>query len=60
MLMDLIGISFCEMEIDEERSYVSARNGDKTVGSGDCDKAGSEMALPFLFLPNANVHCVLS
>jgi hypothetical protein len=31
MLMDLIGTSFCEVAIDEERSYVSERMGDKSV-----------------------------
>jgi hypothetical protein len=29
MLIDLIGTSFCEVAIDEERSYVSGRMDDK-------------------------------
>ena len=30
MLMDWIGTSFCEVAIDEERSYVSGRRDDKS------------------------------
>jgi hypothetical protein len=30
MLIDLIGTSFCEVAIDEERSYVSGRMDDKS------------------------------
>jgi hypothetical protein len=35
MLMDVIGTSFCEVAIDEERSYVSGRMDDKS-GMANC------------------------
>jgi hypothetical protein len=35
MLIDLIGTSFCEVAIDEERSYVSGRMDDK-IGMATC------------------------